>query len=723
MARQVANKTYKTFVRGLITEANELTYPENATIAEDNTILYRKGNRSRRLGFNREPGGSASAFDVSTAEVSVEYTWSAVNNDASLNFLVTQKGSTLYFYDHSVTPLRSGLKGFTVSLDEYLAPGNTTMATIPVHMAGGKGYLFVAGEALEPLVIEYDPDTDSITVDKVYIQIRDFKGLDDDLANDEEPTTLTTAHNYNLRNQGWVDPDNTGAGSTVQYFNSFGGQSTYIAPTANVITEYFTANARYPGNNKQWWAARDATTNAFDPALLKTLFSGNNRAPRGHFVVNAFYIDRSAVSGVAGIAVEVKTERPISVAFFSGRVHWLAGSTVYFSQILDDKSKAGFCYQEADPTAEDISELLPNDGGVVPIPEIAKGQRLVALGAGLVVWATNGIWSITGTSAGFTATDISISKVNPIGTESPLSVTEAEGQVYWWSRVGIMAMSPTVGQFGPVEGRFDKTNITEQTIQTFYQDDIPEDRKPFVKGLYDPATNTIQWLFSDNSDYDDYTYNRVLNLDLSLQAFYPWTVTQDLGPKMTGFFLTPTINVVDHAQVRDVFFKYCFANDNKTFFGQFDNTNFCDWQYLDGVGIGYRSFIDTGYELMEDVMRDKNSPYVFTYLRRTEENYVPDGEDYTVDKPSSCYFQVRWDWASSQMANKWSTKVQAYRHKRLPDFTDDNLTFDTGYPIVTAKHKVRGRGRAIQFRFESDEIGKDFDLLGWASTIQGKSEI
>jgi len=733
MARAVANKTYKTFVRGLITEANELTYPENASIAEDNTVIFRKGNRSRRLGMDTEPNGGASVFETVPSDLPdialMDFNWSAVNNDAATNFLVRQIGNVLWFYDHSASPLSDGLKSFSVNLLSYLAPLQTDASTEPVQIAAGKGYLFVVGERIEPLLIEYDPDSDSIIIQRIYIQIRDFKGLNDGLANDEEPTTLSTEHNYNLKNQGWIDGANTGGGTSVQYFDSFGNQGTYNAATSTVITDYFTALARYPGNNKQWWSARDATTNDFDPGLLAKLFTGGSRAPRGHFIVDAFNIDRSAVSGVSGITVESKVERPISVAFFSGRVWYLSGSTVYFSQILDDKRKAGFCYQEADPTSEDISELLPNDGGVIPIPEMSKGVRMMPLGSGIVVFALNGIWSISGTSAGFSAVDISISKINPIGTDSPNSVVEAEGQVYWWSRVGILAMSPRVGQFGPVEGLFDKTNISEQTIQTFYQDNIPEDRKPYVKGLFDPATNTIQWLFSDDSTLPNYTYNRILNLDLTLQAFYPWGLNKTFGPLLTGLFLTPLINTIDHNQIRDSFFKYSYvcpfesSVNYKHRFGFFNNTNFADWQQYDTVGVAYLSYCETGYELLEDTMRKKQTPFVFTYFRKTEENYVAEGDDYTVDKPSSCFFQVRWDFSNSQISNKFSTKLQAYRHIRTPQFDDADLTFDTGFPIVITRHKVRGTGKAIQFRFESDEIGKDFDLLGWAVSFQGNATV
>jgi hypothetical protein len=732
MARAVANKLYRTFVKGLISEASELTYPENSTLAEDNCIIYRKGNRSRRLGFKLETDGAVSSyyFDslVSKDFVLKEYEWFAVANDSQINFIVRQMGRFLYFYDASNPVLSLGLKPFVVDLNQNLAPNQTNTDYTEVQMAAGKGYLFVAGEKIEPLIIEYDPDTDTLKTERIYIQIRDFKGVEDGLANDAEPTSLSVEHHYNLRNQGWVDPITSGGTGSVQYYDSYGNIGTYIGNTSAVITQYFTATGRYPGHNKQWWAARDATTNAFDPDILETFYSGNNRAPRGHYVVNAFNIDRTAVSGLTPLPAETVITRPVSVAFGFGRVFWLCASTVYFSQVLSSKGKAGLCYQEADPTSEDISELLPTDGGTIEIPEMSKGVKLVPLGAGIVVFGINGIWSITGTSAGFSATDISISKVNPIGCESPNSIVEAEGQVYWWSRVGILAMSPKMGQFGPVEGIFDKVNISEQTIQTFYQERIPENRKIYAKGRYDPATNTIQWLYADDETIPLYTYNRVLNLDLTLQAFYPWSLSVTAGPLISGIFLTPKINLVDHPEIKDSFFKYCLSNPDGISryydaFGRFEDLTFADFKYLNGVGASYMSFAETGYELLEDAMRGKMTPYVFTYFRKTEENYVADGDDYKADKPSSCYMQVRWNWSDKQSSGKWSTKVQAYRHRRLPQFDESDLAFETGSSVVVAKHKFRGTGKSVQFRFECDELGHDFDLLGWAVNYTGATQV
>ena len=593
-------------------------------------------------------------------------------------------------------------------------------------MVGGKGFLFVVGETLEPFLVEYDPDTDSLTTKRIYIQIRDFKGIDDALANDQESTTLTNAHKYNLMNQGWVDPSNNNSGPLVSYFDTYGNLGQYNGPTTQVITDYFTQFSRYPANNKQWWVARDRATGDFDAELLGKFFSGNNKVARGHFVVDAFNIDRSAMSGIPALPVEALLDRPPTVSFFAGRVWYACNSTVYFSQVLDDKNKSGFCYQEADPTSEDISDLVATDGGVIPIPEMAKAVRLVPAGSGILCFSTNGIWYISGGQNGFTAMDLTVSKVNPLGTDSPDSIIEAEGQIFWWSRVGIMGMSQKTGMFGSIDGAFDRTNISETTVQTFYND-IPEASKKYAKGAYDPATNTILWVFRQGETPGRHMYDRVLSMDLTLGAFYPCTLSS-AGPYISDVFITETVNPLpERVEIRESFVKFICASPGETrytyTFGYFKDDMFRDWHGYNGDGYGYLSYLETGYELLEDAMRDKQAPYVWTYFRRTEENFVAQpGGDYEADFPSSCFFQIRWDWSSSNRSNKWSTKIQAYRMTRLPMFEESDTTFDTGFPIVVTKNKMRGNGKAVQFRFESDAIGKDFDLLGWAVPYSGNTD-
>ena len=69
MARQKAKKEYNTFVKGLTTEAGPLTFPENASLIDENFVLNRDGSRQRRLGLNYEDGGSKQTISSLTSSV------------------------------------------------------------------------------------------------------------------------------------------------------------------------------------------------------------------------------------------------------------------------------------------------------------------------------------------------------------------------------------------------------------------------------------------------------------------------------------------------------------------------------------------------------------------------------------------------------------------------------------------------------------------------------
>ena len=131
----------------------------------------------------------------------------------------------------------------------------------------------------------------------------------------------------------------------------------------------------------------------------------------------------------------------------------------------------------------------------------------------------------------------------------------------------------------------------------------------------------------------------------------------------------------------------------------------------DSTGLPYESYVDTGYEMLGDSMRDKQATYVFCYFNRTEEEFVDNGDGVVFDYPSSCRMYGKWDWTSTNTANKWSDPQQVYRFLR--NFTPAVGSFDYSYDVIETKNKVRGKGKALSLRFESEE-GKDFQLLGWA---------
>lgn len=748
---QEAIKTYNNFIKGLITEATDINFPANASVNEDNCRLFRKGNRSRRLGIDFETDYALSTASMTSnniaTQVLAEFTWTNAALQNETHFLVLQIATTLYFYDLNSRPISSGIKSFSIDMNTYVKPGADPADVLTCRLAivSGRGYLFVAGESFNPIRVQYFPETDTIQVKQIYILIRDFDGVDDTLTNSQEPTTLSVSHKYNLFNQGWDNNKGTTSTVSVTQFNARTSfeKITFAKPDETVITDYFNTVKRYPSNSKQWFIGK-GTDGVFDANVLNRSYWGATKAPRGHFVLDAFYKDRTAVSGVPGLTVANNSDRPTDVAFFSGRIWYLCKDTVYYSQVLNETAdNCGFCYQEADPTSEHVSDLIATDGGVIPIPDLGHGKRLTALNQGMFVFGANGVWFITGNASGFDATNLSVAKITNIGTDAPLSIISIGDKILWMSTLGIMQISNVSGSFGPGSGLFQVQNLSLETIQTFYNTNFSSGLRPFVKAVYDQTNNIVAWLFSSAQTTQHYLYDRVLNLDLTLNAFYTYTVDTSLGCYISGAFQTPLqINeaannlVIDNAgnQVIDngnnsvvsggvsvvyssVFFQYVLAVATagvfKLAFGDFTNADFVDWQQFNSVGAAYTSYVDAGIDIVADPIMKKESLYITCYFRQTETQWVLNGADYTLDPPSSCMFRVKWDWATSAASNKWSSLREAYRIVRLPPVDVTNLTLDTGFSIVKTKHKVRGVGRALTFRFQSSEIGKDFDLLGW----------
>jgi len=143
---------------------------------------------------------------------------------------------------------------------------------------------------------------------------------------------------------------------------------------------------------------------------------------------------------------------------------------------------------------------------------------------------------------------------------------------------------------------------------------------------------------------------------------------------------------------------------------------FYDWHSVDGVGAAYDAYLETSYiPHATGFTKRGQCAYITTFLERTETDIDVDG--FGVNE-SSCLMRGKWDFTDSNTASKWTTQQQVYRHGRL--FLDTGVSgFDSCYPLVITKNKLRGRGRALQLRFDA-EVGKDMRLAGWSvQTIGG----
>ena len=104
MPQSLTQKAVNNFVRGLITEAAELTFPDGASVDELNCDLRRDGTRRRRLGAVIEQNAVASTFSVTDTDRINTGTWDNVGGNPDLEFLVVQRQNVLYFYNKADLP-------------------------------------------------------------------------------------------------------------------------------------------------------------------------------------------------------------------------------------------------------------------------------------------------------------------------------------------------------------------------------------------------------------------------------------------------------------------------------------------------------------------------------------------------------------------------------------------------------------------------------------------
>src|SRR5688500_18150895 len=107
MTQQSTNKNYHTFVKGIITEAGPLTFPENASLDEENCVLNRDGSRQRRLGMDFELNFVLHNITLEDDDALSCFLWENAANSAAYQFAVVHAGQRLLIFDANANSVSS----------------------------------------------------------------------------------------------------------------------------------------------------------------------------------------------------------------------------------------------------------------------------------------------------------------------------------------------------------------------------------------------------------------------------------------------------------------------------------------------------------------------------------------------------------------------------------------------------------------------------------------
>lgn len=734
MARGKGSVVTNNFTGGHVTEFTALNFPENAVVETWDCVFDKKAIVRRRLGFDYEEDYAFTTIQRSQRAVR-EYIWKNVaGTDKTLVCL--QVGANIHFWNQAENDsLSAGLEAFSVNLNLYKSSGSPAVINKECEFASGSGYLFIVHPYCDPIFVVYDSDTNTITVTEIEIKIRDFDGLEDGLNVDAAitvPSSHTSSaiayldstnieHHYNLLNQGWTD-------DIIQ--KNVEGYSYVGRTVGDTGRSNYDATNKIPANNEVWWLYKDGF-DRFKPDLRDSVSRGNAPAPQGHYILSAFREDRSAASGVGSFDIVTSGyQRPSTVAFLAGRVFYAGvssdtySSKVYFSKIIENDKEFGQCHQVNDPTSEFSFDILSSDGGVINIFEIGKIVKLFPMENTLIVFATNGVWAISGSQGiGFSATDYTVRKVSEVGALTSTSFCSVSGIPFWWNDDGIYSVTVDAGT-----SQVKVTSITENKNKTFYKD-IPDESKRFAKGYFDPLSRMVFYLYRSSNATNvtqSYEYNRILAFNTVTQSFFNQTisnhggntvngvisvsglatetnqenVTDSVGDTITSGGADVYVETTDTINISSVFkFVTSLSNGLGSYnftFSEQKRTDYVDWWTSDEEGETYSSYFVSGYRVRGDGNKKSQANYINIYTENEE--------------PSFYTFRATWDYSVSSSSLRWSNPQ-----------TISHLS-DSRYSYVVRRLKIRGHGLSCQFRVES-VAGKPFDIVGWTTLETVNSDI
>lgn len=726
------------FIKGLITEAGALNFPDNASLVDQNFVLNSDGSRNRRLGLKKQVQGGSHFYSINPGEVYGDsvHIWKNPLQTGAYDIIVVQLGSDLRFYKSKPYPIIDNL------ITTYTLPAAHNKA-ISIVGDSIRGQFVLTYGSDELVVLDYNEITSTVSATYRRIEVRDVFGIDDGFDLTERPLypekldntyVNEVRHLYNLRNQGWPDEAQTA-------LNADGSKTGTVAVAprdpvrVDINEETPVYPMPYPSNADVFWRARVASAvdasavGAYSPWELLKQDYGSTPAPRGRAVIDIFNRDESRAEFLNSFDnflpgtvdteyLNVPLDRSVGwvsqIAAYAGRMFYSVKVTtalggdentpklntmVFFSQVAKSDEHIARAYSEADPTSEYMYDTVDTDGGFVVIPEAGEILRLAPLGESLFIICSNGVWELHGGERAFSATNVNLAKTTSVGGLSSKSVLVAESVLTYWADGGIYLIS-----VDETSQRGLASNITAPTIQSLYKA-IPLAEKKKATGVYDIVDRRIRWIYSPNNDpVWPPTPNNELVLDLDLQAFYLNVIQAGAAITFRQGLALPDLVYLCMGRQDAATLEYSFYS--------YADIRFKDFETYDAKAI-----LVTGALTGGTGSSDKQTTSLVMHFNRTENGYQLDGDALLFDNPSSCTVTPQWEWTNSAHAGKWGQPFEAYRLPRAYYPTGLGDPFNYSYTVITSKNGIRGRGRALSLRMES-KPEHDLHILGWGLELK-----
>tara|TARA_R110000824_G_scaffold208044_5_gene393629 strand:- start:1777 stop:3999 length:2223 start_codon:yes stop_codon:yes gene_type:complete len=731
MSRSDAKVQVNSFQGGLVTEASDLNFPENGLKEALNTRILRDGSLVRRPGIKADAAigtltASLSAFATDTDKSHFKvFDWPELRAK-----LICTPGWVTYFkIVDGVTitrgnPLPSAtdmvfslatlddriifLHDISTELDESNWP--TTMKVIKDGSGEFESWDWRIPLQMKIRDFESIPNTGELNT-VVDDFTRDFTALA------TVPRVITESQYYNYLNAGW--PVDTVAVAT----NSVGSGALYRDAMADSLGFYDTGtfSTIVPALADAFETGRASAADSKDAVNAYSRYELNKYRPlqklSGKFLVELDEIDTTRVANLASgniPAANVITNvgqlpnnlnfayrAPTACATAFGRL-WIGGfsvnnldSNIAFTQTLRNVDvDINKYYQENDPTAPEINQLLPSDGGLASIRGAGKIYDMVTLDDYLVILAENGVWSISGVDGGFAADTYTIKKVSSDRCVGQGYYTVAGSQLFFLNESHLSVI--TTSEFGTLKA----TDISSNSIKSKINSVLLNPLNTFGCTLsYDAINSTVQIDFKDyyrtvdgvQVSYKDLRYSLLFDL-VNGQWSEKFRGTRDVDSvnEYVGSIYDKDAtrdnpvgdNMLYLTRVKDANTVISFNRENSTEYTDLEST------------VPSQMLALTGPLTLSDVMSDKQISYLEIFNKNPK-----------VLDTSSCIVTPIFNWDDTQ----GSPAFEAVKYLQYPA-----QVHHSDSDVIVTKHKVQGKGSAIQLKFENNTLDKSTHVLGYA---------
>lgn len=429
-----------------------------------------------------------------------------------------------------------------------------------------------------------------------------------------------------------------------------------------------------------------------------------------------------------------------SVSIIGGRA-WYGikgrGFNIAYSQInyLNDnfvsKSVGNYanCHQLNDPNSEVINDILDTDGGTISISEIGDIFKIVEYRNHILVFAENGVWSISGNeSVSFKPTSYTIQKVSEDGVSRGEGVISTDDGVFYISREDLKVI--ILNQSGVLTvSDVSETKIKSKMFEVAREFNssvnacLVLDREN--KRLHINYTKPVNGFSSASNSLKLAGQSYSLVFDMRLGSFYEWELSYDNKTAM-GENLIPGISYssdyttnykIDLGLIYDDKDGMCALFQNGVVTGEFLLTlrmgrtlykykqNYGLFATIDGGSLtrGFPRFpvsFEVPFDLVGDMTLSKSvqTMHIFQDANTDYFGTQTSGDGSITFFRPEIYMSTSWDWDSSYSndqeiaGNIQYPEVQNYSKKK----------------VLINKVRVPGSGRCLSLRFRNRTDGQLF---------------